>query len=571
MRRSPLLIALLIVFSIPVHGGRSSELRGILKDQEGNPVANLALSLVRAGIRQTLKSDHFGRFIAANLQSGSYSVTIESPRFKPVGEAPVVRIRPGERTFLTIVLQQVFGVDDSAPAPKNYDLKTILRSAADGRLILRSIPGTSGTPVETAALSRSSGVIEIYSGAGWTAGDFTVIPGSPYSGMLTNFAYSEDLGAGMNYAFGGQFIAGDDSLWKVRNSMRYDLGQNQSVEMVLGFSRLAFNSPHMLFVTNPAALGKDADFMNAVGTAKTLALGFKHRWSPAEQFNLAYGMEVNQLRAASSQTHYNPTVEAGWKPWRGGNLTARVLSRRSSNQDALPLPDGNFIDVSEPLQITKVGDRLQVGGSRHYELGGTQDLGSITTEFAYFVDHSNGGSAYMLMSPQGARNSLYDLIAGSTTDRGIRTGVRTGTETVTYGIDYVYGTALGVEPATTLVRSVKDAIGRHHYHAVTATVQAKIPAVHTDVTGLVRIVPGRPFSTIDFFGDTFNISNQSVNLFVRQVIPFPDVLGFSPRLEALLDLRNLLNQDVGLVHTEAGDFVLVRNPRTVRGGLSLNF
>jgi hypothetical protein len=58
---------------------------------------------------------------------------------------------------------------------------------------------------------------------------------------------------------------------------------------------------------------------------------------------------------------------------------------------------------------------------------------------------------------------------------------------------------------------------------------------------------------------------------VRQVIPFPDLLGFSPRLEALLDLRNVLNHDIGLLHTDMGDYLLVRNPRTVRGGISLVF
>ena len=133
MRRLPLLIALLIGLSISVssvYGGRGSELRGVLKDQEGNPVANLALSLVRAGIRQTLKSDQLGRFLVSNLQSGSYSVAIESPHFKPVGEAPVVRIRPGEKTFLTIVLRQVFGcLLYTSPSPRDRQKSRMPSSA----------------------------------------------------------------------------------------------------------------------------------------------------------------------------------------------------------------------------------------------------------------------------------------------------------------------------------------------------------------------------------------------------------------------------------------------------------
>ena len=42
-------------------------------------------------------------------------------------------------------------------------------------------------------------------------------------------------------------------------------------------------------------------------------------------------------------------------------------------------------------------------------------------------------------------------------------------------------------------------------------------------------------------------------------------------IEALVDIRNLTNEDLGTVRTEMGDLSLVRNPRTVRGGISVRF
>ncbi len=63
------------------------------------------------------------------------------------------------------------------------------------------------------------------------------------------------------------------------------------------------------------------------------------------------------------------------------------------------------------------------------------------------------------------------------------------------------------------------------------------------------------------------------------MIPVPggwlDFLGMdflsAYEIEALLDIRNLTNEDLGKVSTEMGDVSLVRNPRTVRGGISVRF
>jgi hypothetical protein len=97
---------------------------------------------------------------------------------------------------------------------------------------------------------------------------------------------------------------------------------------------------------------------------------------------------------------------------------------------------------------------------------------------------------------------------------------------------------------------------------------------------LIKVVPGgRPISTLDPYSDLYETGNQGVNLFVRQVIPVPaSLLSFVgldfltiPRLEALIDLRNLLDEKLGTFATSQGDVILVRAPRSVRGGISFKF
>ena len=43
------------------------------------------------------------------------------------------------------------------------------------------------------------------------------------------------------------------------------------------------------------------------------------------------------------------------------------------------------------------------------------------------------------------------------------------------------------------------------------------------------------------------------------------------KIEALVDIRNLTNEDLGTVRVDMEDLSLVRNPRTVRGGISVRF
>ncbi len=86
-------------------------------------------------------------------------------------------------------------------------------------------------------------------------------------------------------------------------------------------------------------------------------------------------------------------------------------------------------------------------------------------------------------------------------------------------------------------------------------------------------------NTLDGYSDVYETGNQGLNFFVRQIIPVPvGILNFvgldflaSPRLEALLDVRNLTNDNVGVIRTNQGDVVLIRAPRSVRGGIAFRF
>jgi hypothetical protein len=61
-----------------------------------------------------------------------------------------------------------------------------------------------------------------------------------------------------------------------------------------------------------------------------------------------------------------------------------------------------------------------------------------------------------------------------------------------------------------------------------------------------------------------------MSFFIRQAIPLPEFIGTAGRWEALVDVRNLLDQGKDRLQTTDGELILTRNPRSVRFGLNLN-
>ncbi len=155
--------------------------------------------------------------------------------------------------------------------------------------------------------------------------------------------------------------------------------------------------------------------------------------------------------------------------------------------------------------------------------------------------------------------------------------------TLNTAVSYINGNAAGISRDATLVfdeLALHQAIERRNYHTLNAEIEAYIPFSGTHLNALVKFASnGQPITTLDAFADTYETGNEGVNLFLRQVVPVPGgwlaFLGMdflsSYEIEALLDIRNLTNEVLGQVRTEIGDVSLVRNPRTVRGGISVRF
>jgi len=95
-----------------------------------------------------------------------------------------------------------------------------------------------------------------------------------------------------------------------------------------------------------------------------------------------------------------------------------------------------------------------------------------------------------------------------------------------------------------------------------------VPRAHTQWIASYRWVNGSAITPVDMFNASPGQSDPFLNVFIRQ--PIPNIL--SGRMEALIDVRNLLAQGYVPVLGQDGQTVyLVQSARSVRGGVAFTF
>lgn len=583
------LFALISVCTAPSAFASYGNLKGELQNELGQALPNILVTLMRTSSPASLpvlaRSDRSGEIFVRNIETGSYEVQIKSTQYRSPGN-PIVKIEAGQTALFTLVLQQFFGLPGSDG--QNVSLKSLLRTGPERRLIFRELPGLGGERAsqEQTFQPFQNAVFQVYTSSGLD-GDYLIFPADSSSGATTSFAFTDTLAGNSKYIFAGQLNSGEDSLWRLKNLIQYELSQTHSVQLFLGYGRTSFEQPSLTLMGDPLMIGDNLSFINAVGTVKMLSAGLQDQWRWGDTLALVWGLELNQVRTPRSHSFASPSAQITFSPTSSTTLSATLAAKRPSQGNTLMLPEGETVNLADAVHFSRLGNRFTLGTSRHYRTSISQKFEDhIEVEFAAYRSHLFGGSVPVLavFSYQPGVEVLQ-LDGEHAEEKGYRATVRRALgENVKAAVSYIRGSGLGVaKNNVTLAFSepaLKKLLNRYDYHAFSTQLEAAIPHSQTQVMALLKLVPGgNPLTTLDTFSDVYEVSNKGVNLFIRQLIPVPlsllnflglDFLG-AYKIEALLDIRNLTNEDLGLIRTALGDVLLVRNPRTVRGGISLKF
>ena len=554
----------------------SGELTGQVSDSEGNPLANLVVSLVSKTANHLpilTRTDPWGRLSFKDVKVGRYQLAVKSAFYQSPLEQ-LVNIEPGQTASVNLVLQQMLGW---GAENRNFGLKALLRSSNGRRLIFRTAPSVG---VEDSSWSFfDNATVEFYTNTALGANQF-LTPGDVPVGTTTSFALRDAIG-GNDYVVAGQVNSGSDSSWRIKNVLDYTLSDRHTLRMFMGYARLGFAQAGPALVDTALEDGS-----RNFPPAKVFSVGFEDRFQWGRTLSLTVGSEVNQVRQTRSEYYFSPSMELELIPLRGSSFKLVMSSKRYSQSNTVVLPGYGPINLSDAVFFSFLGESPTVGRSRFYEASFGQQLGPDTRlELAAHHNLQHGGSMPFLSFTEGDRNpKAHRLGEKEAWTRGYRVTVQHHFGSNVKGtVSYIRSSAVGLDGSQTVLidrEALHTMFKRRGYHALATQLDAFIPATRTLITALVKTVEeGNPLVSLDGRSNVFNTANHGFNVFVRQTVPVPvsllAILGLDfladYKFEALLEVRNLTNEDLGSLQSEQGDLKLLLYPRSVRGGIAVNF
>jgi len=559
-------------------------LSGTVVSAEGRGLVGAVVALFRqddqGGIISLTRSDESGKYSLRDIAPGSYSIRASRLGYQVLTSSRVA-ISSDRTTTVNLVLQELLDFVSARNDPRNWDLKTVMRSTSDRRLIFRDLPGTTVGEGDGASFSRF-GTVNVASSSIPGGDNYAVYPNFGDSGIVSNFAYAEPVSLHGRMIFSGQFTSGYDSLWRARNTFHYRPHPGRDYKFSVGYGRLNLNRLSVAPTARPAEFFSEDPAVRDSGV-ETLAIGFE---SSNEIFNtlaVAYGLDLSRINYGPIRNIWSPYFQVMYTPSYGWLVRTMMTSRRTSANSALELPDGDMINLVEPASISKINEQTQISQVRHSEVAVARKLDEDTTvEISVYRDRVDGpGTPFVMTIQSGSQKDLRaaQLRGDQDGQQGLRVEfARMLVDTVRSSVTYNYSSASGfAAPEGKTVSSdyvsnhLLDLLQRSYYHTLTGQLEAKIPKTRTQLQATVRWYPGSPISPIDPFADRLDAFTKGMSFSFRQSIPMPEFMGYTGHWQALVDIRNPFDQGKNFIPTSDGSLTLTRNPRTLRFGLNLNF
>ena len=581
-----LLIALLIpvIIGVPVAQARSAgRVVGKITGKTGDGLLGAVITVFRqdldGGTISFTRSDKGGGYILTNLMPGSYSLQVAREGFQPLTSSSI-KIEAGKTANLNFVLQEIMDLVAGQPDPRNWDLKTVMRSTADRRLIFRDLPGTLPANDSDAPFARA-GALSVTSSTGLGSENYSVFPNSGQNGFATNFAFVEPVSYHGRMIFSGQVNAGYDTYWRVRNTYNYRPDPSKDMKISVGYGRLNPGGPDI------GAMGRPSQYFSHVSdqhesALQTLGLGFDGRNKLMDLMTVGYGFDLSRVYYGTTKSFFSPYFQIVVNPTDSWFLKSSLVSRRVSDNNTLALAEGDELNLMEPAFISKIDGEVHVSEFRHTEFAVGRSLADETTiEVAIYEDRTHGPGMPFMLSDYAAGSSpvrqLVQLREDQNRQHGLRLAMNRKILDILNGsIAYVYGTGTslagtdGSLSGDALAQNLLNYMQRSYYHVLTGQLSATFPRTHTHLTAVVRWYPNNSLTPIDLFADRADMLTKGVNFSIRQPIPLPEFMGNVGRWEALVDVRNMFDQGQQFVPPRDGRIIVTRNPRSVRFGINLN-
>ena len=571
-RKFGCLLVVLLAWA-PLHAASVGAIAGYVKDSSGTPqmgaVVEVFVSAVKVGT--TVFTDSRGYYLADNLPAGTYQVKVTAASFLPSLREDVI-LHSGAHLIINLTVNTLTDALKVMPARRSDtdepdDWHWTLRSATN-RPILRVLEKDKDSD-DSAALvvvshnnSETGGDRAMKASVAFMAGAEAGGFGSA-GDMTTAFALEKSLFSSGTLSLNGNIGAStSDPTGVLRASYAHNIGDSSRPTFTVTYRHFA--SPDSAVLNSPysAVAMSSSDSMTIAGFID-LAYG-------ADLQSIEFANRVTSLRPHGSvDVHLSPNMVVEYR-----YATAEPDMRGAKGFDTAPA------DLSESgPRMALLNGQPEVEKAAHHEVSVSRRMGNTSVQVAAFYDRVHNAVLTGAGDPSSYSDDVLPDVYSGTFSYGYTPGVNsTGARVVverkicddlSATVDYSTGQAI-VADASTDWQGLAQTLSTSRQNAVSTKVYGHIPGTGTRWIASYKWTSGSALSSVDAFNSSPGQTDPYLSLFIRQ--PLPSTSFIPAKMDALLDLRNLLAQGyIPVMGQDGRTIYMVQSARSLRAGLAFTF
>jgi hypothetical protein len=568
----------------------SGTLIGTVRDLVGNPQMGAVVFLYdhRDKLLERSLTDSSGAFAFSGLNPDSYSVRVTMASFLPALRNRI-QILPGTRKDLEVSLSTLFSsVQLVTPDPGQSsimtdDWKWVLRTNSPRRPVLRFLPDPTVPSQQggNSIFSDTHGLVKVSGGDGAAGSEADM--GTVFG--VTTSVYGENqlqVVANIGVASAtGMPAAG------FKTTLSKKVGDS-TPSISITMRQLSVPSHLNAALVGVPGLDSTTPFL------RTMSLGMSNKTQLSDELSIEYGMELDSLSYLSHNHYSSPYAKVTYLfpfakvdfTYTAGNARPN-LSSGSSDSDTSPESQDLERDVAALAMIPRLSilnnnPKMQTG--QDYEFAVSRSLGSREVRVTAYRESVKNAALTVSVPPQDASAFSADILPDLFTDTSVlnagdyHTIGYTTAITQNFGESYhvtvSYGSGGVLVPGETGEIANDDElrglIHATHRSALTTQASGTIRQTGTKFSGSYQISDYRSATSGHLYSTDPSNPEPGLNFYIRQ--PIPHASYRSGHMEATLDLKNMLAQGyMPLTLTDGQRLLLMRTPRSLRGGLSFTF
>jgi Carboxypeptidase regulatory-like domain len=568
---------------------------GQVRDDRGAPVVGAFVSLLEPQSRgreiKSVRTDAKGRF-SASIAPGLYRLRASAEGFvASIARVNLERTAPHKHDFAlrrTDTLVQKRGDSDdyrwiAQSAPRHA---MNLTEEAEEETALAQPEAESENKINRprAGFHNVHGMVQVMA-----VSSNAPVGASAFYG--TNFAVSGMVGGNLEMAFIGQRGTGQAAPQRLAAMASMRPGANHQVTATIGYGqtalvrRLAYAAEA---VDDPAMdpglrprLQPGAAPMTRAGSLDQLSVSATGSWQVAQPLLVIYGFDYSRFLGDAKRESVLPRFALQYAPTARMRMNAALTPAadlRNDSPETFETENLRTAFEAAPAQVA-FNEMPLLDRSRRIEAGIEKLFGEGATslEASVFYDLiSNHGVGVLALpleaSPENQaafQQVAHHITALNGAARGARLMLhRRLNDHVSASLGYSYGYGARYKAIRPETVAPGDLFRSGFFQVASAKLDMDFSRkTGTRISTVIRLSPEAVVFAIDPFAGRMSVYDPNINIYLTQELPN---FGLPLRWEAIVDLRNLLDQSAGM-EDGAVQLISATTRRTVRGGLAFRW